>query len=58
MGLVLLSIRILRPQASKNYFDDLESSLRPRNIKLADFPGGWKEDSLDFSFPVGLGRCF
>lgn len=46
MDLMLLPTRILRPQAlkkKKNYFDDLQSSLRLKNIKLADFPGGCKE---------------
>lgn len=38
MGLMLLSIGIRRPKDSKNYFDDLESSLRVQNIKLANFP--------------------
>lgn len=58
MGLMLLSTGILRPQASKHYSDDLESSLRLQNIKLADFPGGVEGQQSQFFSSKQTGEMF
>lgn len=55
---MLLSVGILRPQVSKNYFDDLESSLRLQNIKLADCPRGVEGQQSQFFSSKQTGDMF
>jgi len=52
---MLSSIKILRPQALKNEFDNLESSLRLKNISLVDFLGSGRRTVSIFLFQMDWG---